>query len=79
MAKSKKWYTAVVNFTKNQIYYAQEWPDKESAIHQDQLNELTAALNVAGSGAEIDGITPIPAGDDWQAYGPEEMPFSFPD
>ena len=77
MAKKQKWYTAIVNFTKKQIYYAQDWPDKESALHQDQLNELTCAQNVAGLGAETDGITPIPAGDDWQAYGPENQPFSF--
>lgn len=76
MAKKSKWYTALINFTTKEISYAQEWPDKESAAHQDTLNEIGAAMNAAGYGEDEMG-NKIPAGDDWQAYGPEETPFIF--
>lgn len=76
MAKKAKWYTALVNFTTKEVRYAEEWADKESAIHQDVLNEVTAAQFAAGLGLNEDG-TSTTKGDDWQAYGPETEPFSF--
>lgn len=76
MAKKAKWYTSIINFTTKEITYTQEWGDKESAAHQDELNEVGAAMLVAGHGQDESG-TPRPAGDDWQAYGPETVPFSF--
>jgi hypothetical protein len=76
MAKKAKWYTALINFSTKEIVRPMEWEDKDEAAHQDMLNEIDAAMNHAGHGSTSGG-RPIPAGDDWQAYGPDEKPFSF--
>jgi hypothetical protein len=76
MANKAKFYTAIVNFTTKKVYLAESWDNEEEAKHQDNLNSITAEACRLGQCA-LDNFHPEPAGDDWQAYGPEPEPFYF--